>query len=122
MDQSSPFMTLSHSILWLKFLLTAATLVLLFLRYRAGKTGTYSRRTKVAVGLVVVFSFCVFHNLGTFRGGSFVHHGEMFHYYVGPKYFKELGYYELYNAVIVADTEQEKQARIHGGRRSQSAS
>jgi hypothetical protein len=30
----------------------------------------------------------------------------MFHYYVGPKYFKELGYYELYNAAIVADTEQ----------------
>gem|GEM_PF-3650127 len=106
MDQSSPFMTFSHSTLWLKFLLTAVTLVLLFLRYRAGKTGAYSLRTKVAVGLVVAFSFCVFHNLGTFRGGSFVHYGEMFHYYVGPKYFKELGHYELYNAVIVADTEQ----------------
>jgi hypothetical protein len=103
-------MTFSSSTLWLKFVLSAVLLVLLYLRYRAG-TGadtprTYSTRTKLAVGLAVVFSFCVFHNLGTFRGGSFVHFGEMFHYYVGPKYFKELGYYELYNAVIVADTEQ----------------
>ena len=106
MDQSTPFQTFSYSTLWLKLLLTAATLLLVYLRYRAGKAGTYSLRTKVAVGVVVVFSFCVFHNLGTFRGGSFVHYGEMFHYYVGPKYFKELGYYDLYNAVIVADTEQ----------------
>ena len=107
MDPSSPFLTFSSTTLWLKFLLTVATLVLLYVRYRAGKdAGTYSRRTKIAIALVVGFSFCVFHNLGTFRGGSFVHFGEMFHYYVGPKYFKELGYYELYNAVIVADTEQ----------------
>jgi hypothetical protein len=117
MAQSSPFMTFSNSTLWLKVLVTAATLVLLYLRYRAdradraGKTSavvarTYSLRTKVAIGLAIVFSFGVFHNLGTFRGGSFVHYAEMFHYYVGPKYFKELGYYELYNAVIVADTEQ----------------
>ncbi|HET8939729.1 MAG TPA: hypothetical protein VFN67_40095 [Polyangiales bacterium] len=110
MDQSTPFQTFSYTTLWLKLLLTAATLCLLYLRYRAGKTGaparTYSPRTKLALGLAVVFSFCVFHNLGTFRGGSFVHYGEMFHYYVGSKYFKELGYYDLYNAVIVADTEQ----------------
>lgn len=113
MDPSSPFMTFSNTTLWLKALLTAATLLLLFLRYRAGKSSaavgtarTYSVRTKLAIGLAVVFSFGVFHNLGTFRGGSFVHYGEMFHYYIGSKYFKELSYYELYNAVIVADTEQ----------------
>ena len=97
-------MTFSQTTLWLKAALTGATLWLLYLRYRTG--GAYSHRTKLAVGLAVVFSFAVFHNLGTFRGGSFVHYGEMFHYYVGSKYFKELGYYELYNAVIVADTEQ----------------
>ena len=108
MDPASPFITFSQTILWLKLLLSAATLLLLYLRYRAGKTSarTYSLRTKVAIGLVVVFSFAVFHNLGTFRGGSFVHYGETFHYYIGSKYFKELGYYELYNAVIVADSEQ----------------
>lgn len=110
MDSSTPFQTFSYSTLWLKLLISAATLVVLYLRYRAGKTGEAARahsvQTKIAVGVTLVFSFCVFHNMGTFRGGSFVHFGEMFHYYVGPKYFQELGYYDLYNAVIVADTEQ----------------
>lgn len=111
MPQPSPLLTVNDTILWLKVILTAATLVLLYLRYKKGKTSgvsspTYSFRTKVLIALAVLFSFAVFHNLGTFRGGSFLHYSEMFHYYLGSKYFKELGYYELYNAVIVADTEQ----------------
>jgi hypothetical protein len=111
MAESSPFMTFSNTILWLKAFLTAAMLVVLFLRYRAGRRSsvaskTYSLRIKLMLGLAVICSFAVFHNLGTFRGGTFVHYGEMFHYYLGSKYFKELGYYELYNAVIAADTEQ----------------
>ncbi|HKP61752.1 MAG TPA: hypothetical protein VJV78_33710 [Polyangiales bacterium] len=101
-------MTFSNTILWLKVLLTAATLVLLYFRYRGGnKPKAHSFQTKVMIGLAVVFSFAVFHDLGTFRGGTFVHYGEMFHYYLGSKYFKELGYHELYNAVIVADAEQD---------------
>jgi hypothetical protein len=59
--------------------------------------------------LALVFSFGVFHNLGTFKGGGFVHYADMFHYYLGTKYFKEIGYSDLYNAVIVADTEQGNQ-------------
>jgi hypothetical protein len=111
MTQSTPFLTLSNTVLWLKVMLTAATLVLLYFRYRAGKkpgaaSKALSLRTKVAIGFAVLFSFAVFHNLGAFRGGTFVHHAEMFHYYLGPKYFKEVGYHDLYNAVIVADTEQ----------------
>ena len=111
MNPSSPFLTLSNTVLWLKVALTAATLVLLYLRYRAWKESGGSPkasglRTKLAIGFVVLFAFGVFHNLGTLRGGNFVHYAEMFHYYLGPKYFKELGYYELYNAVIAADTEQ----------------
>ena len=111
MTQSSPFITSSNTILWLKVMLTAAALVLLYLRFRAAKkpgasAKVYSLRTKVIVGAAVVFSFAVFHDLGTFRGGTFLHYGELFHYYLGPKYFKELGHYELYNAVIVADSEQ----------------
>jgi hypothetical protein len=112
MIPSTPLLTFSNTILWLKVLLTAATLVLLYFRYRKGTTPgasskAYPFRTRAIIVLAVPFSFAVFHNLGTFRGGTFVHHGEMFHYYLGAKYFKELGYYELYNAVIVADTEQD---------------
>jgi hypothetical protein len=104
MTESSPFVTFSNTVLWLKVTLTLAALVLLYFRYVSPKA--YSLRTKLAIGFAVVLAFAAFHNLGTFRGGSFVHYGETFHYYLGSKYFKELGYYELYNAVIVADTEQ----------------
>jgi len=55
----------------------------------------------------VLLAFAVFHNFGKPRSGTFVHYGEMFHYYLGSKYFNELGYYELYKAVIVADAEQD---------------
>jgi hypothetical protein len=111
MPQPGPLLTFSNTILWLKVALSVAALALLYVRYREGKAAgasskTYPLRTKVFIALAVLFSCGVFHNLGSFRGGSFVHYGEMFHYYLGTKYFKELGYYDLYNAVIVADTEQ----------------
>lgn len=107
----SPLLAVNSTILWLKVILSVATFTLLYFRYRKGKTAegssnTYSFRTKVLVVLAVVFAFGVFHNLGTMRGGTFVHTADMFHYYIGPKYFKELGYDDQYNAVIVADTEQ----------------
>jgi hypothetical protein len=112
MAQSAPLLTASSTVLWLKVGLTAVSLLLLYLRYRkravAGdSTKTYSVRAKLLVGIAVVFSFAVFHNFGKPQGGTFVHQGEMFHYYLGSKYFHELGYYELYNAVIAADAEQD---------------
>jgi hypothetical protein len=112
MTQSFPLHTFSDTILWLKVILTAATLVLLYFRYKKGgasgvSSKVYPFRTKVIIVLTVLFSFAVFHNFGNFRNDTFVHYGEMFHYYLGAKYFEELGYYELYNAVIAADAEQD---------------
>ena len=111
MATSDPLLTSSDTIVWLKVILTAASLGWLYFRYRnrnaAGASAkTYSPTTKVLVVLAVLFSGAVFHNCGKPRSGTFVHYGEMFHYYLGSKYFEELGYYELYNAVIAADAEQ----------------
>lgn len=114
MDQG-PILAVNSTILWLKVVLTAATLVLLYIRYRSGRAATgaspatYSFGTKTILVLAVLFSFGVFHNLGTMRGRGFVHVADMFHYYLGTKYFPEVGYSDLYNAVIVADTEQGNQ-------------
>ncbi len=112
MTQSAPLLTSNSTILWLKVILTTVSLVLLSIRYRSrnalgASAKTYSFRAKVFVVLTIIFSFAVFHDLGKPRSGTFIHYGEMFHYYLGSKYFKELGYYELYNAVIVADAEQD---------------
>src|SRR5262245_57311267 len=110
MPQSSALLSFG-TIQWLKIALTAATLFWLYRRYRSGRASEgssreYSLGTKIIVVSAILFSSAVFHNVGGLRGGTFVHYGEMFHYYLGSKYFKELGYYELYNAVVTVDTEQ----------------
>jgi hypothetical protein len=38
-----------------------------------------------------------------FHQGSFLHHAEIFHHYVGAKYFRELSYAGLYDCTVVAD-------------------
>lgn len=39
-----------------------------------------------------------------------VHFPDVYHYYVGAKYFRELGYYGLYEATVVADYEDDRSA------------
>ena len=110
----APILAVNDTILWLKVVISAATLVLLYVRYRRGKRAHaahkgYAPITQVVIVLAVLFSFGVFHNLGKFRGATFIHVSDMFHYYMGSKYFKELSHFDLYNAVLVADTEQGNQ-------------
>jgi hypothetical protein len=112
MPLSGPFLTSSDTSLWLKVFLSAATLLLLYVRYRRPdrslpSPGAYSFRAKVILVFAVVFAFAVFHSFGKPRSGTLLHRGEMFHYYLGTKYFRELGYYKLYTAVIAADAEQD---------------
>lgn len=111
MDQSAPLLTSNSTVLWLKVILTAASLLLLYVRYKRrqtlGNAHTPPVWAKAILVIAVVFAFGAFHDLGKPRGGKFVHYGEMFHYYLGSKYFKELGYYDLYKAVIAADAEQD---------------
>ena len=58
-------------------------------------------------------------NFGHWRAGSFLNAYEFYHYYMGSKYAKETGYFELYSASLVADddtgrlfTGANKQGRI----------
>ena len=112
----SPILAVNDTILWLKVIFTAAAIIFLYFRYRRGreKTSEVSSKTpsflaKALLVVAVLFSFGVYHNLGNFRGGGFVHIADMFNYYVNTKYFNEVGYFDLYDAVIVADTEQGNQ-------------
>src|SRR5581483_9270512 len=38
-------------------------------------------------------------------GGFHVHHWEQFHFYLGAKYQKEVGWFDLYKAAVLADAE-----------------
>jgi hypothetical protein len=44
-------------------------------------------------------------NLFEFQGGAYLHVWDTYHYYIGAKYFRELGYTRLYRCTAIADAE-----------------
>lgn len=52
-----------------------------------------------------ILSLCLWWNLGRYHFDSYVHTWDMFHYYIGAKYFPELGYTKLYDCTATADVE-----------------
>lgn len=78
------------------------------LRTRGGRIERWSLHIFAAMTLLAAltwFDFFRFHSLG--RGP--VHYTEFFHYWLGPEYFSELGYQDLYDAVVAADYEDDPQ-------------
>ncbi|MCP3141549.1 hypothetical protein [Pyxidicoccus xibeiensis] len=61
-----------------------------------------ARRLFLGLGLLGAFAYA---NFGTLHGGRFLHVWDAFHYYVGAKYFPELGYQRLYVCTAQADLE-----------------
>jgi hypothetical protein len=67
-------------------------------RYKSQRRGAW---LVLALGMVFAWS-----NFGQLRGGgNLVHQWEQFHFYLGAKYQQELGWFDLYPAVLVADRE-----------------
>jgi hypothetical protein len=62
-------------------------------------------------GLGVLAAACWW-NLGRFHYPSFGHLSETYHYYVGSKYFPELGYTNLYRCTALADAESRRGAEV----------
>src|SRR5215813_750339 len=64
------------------------------------------RRRRIAalvVGALAVYSFSEF---GELRGGGpLVHPWEQYHFFIGSKYLREVGYFDLYKATFLADRE-----------------
>jgi hypothetical protein len=67
-------------------------------RGRAG-SGRWLYAGLGALGLVA------YSNFGTLHQGRFLHIWDTYHYYIGAKYFSELGYQRLYECTAVADAE-----------------
>ena len=79
-------------------ILEAGAALLLFDRFLAGR---FERQRKVGFAVLaglMVFAWCEY---GSFR----VHHWEQFHFYLGAKYQKEVGWFDLYKAALIADRE-----------------
>jgi hypothetical protein len=51
-------------------------------------------------------------NFGSFHFGNYIHDWEWTHYYVGSKYFREVGYDRLYECIAIADAEDGLRRRV----------
>lgn len=66
-------------------------------------------RTMVTLGMAGVFAYF---NFGHLHFGGFVHVWDTYHYYVGAKYFPELGYERMYDCAAVVDAENGRLAEV----------
>ncbi len=95
----------------LNLLIAVAAGILLALRYGAGRLGSSRiilapRTYLVALGTLAAVSVAVYTNFFSFHGErTFVHYHDVAHYYLGSKYFDELGYEGLYTAMLRAEAE-----------------
>ncbi|MBK6577044.1 MAG: hypothetical protein IPG17_12730 [Sandaracinaceae bacterium] len=64
------------------------------------------RVQRAAFAVALVWSAFAFTDLGYVQGGGrTVHPTDSFHYFMGPKYFPELGYFDLYECLAKAERE-----------------
>ena len=70
---------------------------------RAGEIG--GRAWEGGLAALGVLALLCWWNLGHFHFPTYLHRWELYHYVVGAKYFRELGYQDLYRCSTVADAE-----------------
>ena len=78
----------------------------------AGRPQAYRKPRDAALAALGVASLLGWWNFLQFHGPGFVHGHDFFNYYVGSKYFPELGYGRLYECIAVADLEAGLGARV----------
>ncbi len=100
--KASPFWSDTTSARW-ELVLAAAMLWLLASRRRISERGWQA---------LALLAFATYFNFGSFHFGNYVHGWDVFHYYIGAKYFPELGYERLYECVAIADSEDGLRRRV----------
>ena len=89
-----------------KVAVALATAALLVRNLRPGSGASPSPRARDRLLAVLgIAGLACWWNLFAFQFPGFAHPSETFHYYLGAKYFPELGYTRLYECVAVADAE-----------------
>lgn len=76
---------------------------------RAGAFAKLRTRLLAVLGLLAAGAYL---NYGALHFGNFIHGHEWVHYYVGSKYFPELGYTRLYECLSTADVEAGLRRRV----------
>jgi hypothetical protein len=85
----------------------AGTLLLLWAQVlrRAGRPAAHQPLRDGLLLALGLFAGMCWWNLFHFHFRNYVHNWDVFHYYVGAKYFPEVGYTRLYRCVVIADAE-----------------
>lgn len=90
--------------LWIKGGLSLLALILVIWRHkRPGRLAEH--QAGQLLGVMAVVAVLAYTNFGTFHGAGMVHHWEQFHYFLGSKYFPEVGYDGIYVASLAAERE-----------------
>jgi len=106
-DELAPLLTRRVVLTAKAVLATAAVAVLWW-----GRRATGSRLRAVLLTTIAAASACAWWSFFQFHYPHFFHVSDSFHYYVGSKYFDELGYTRLYDCVAVADAEQGEETGV----------
>ena len=84
----------------------AAVLVVLFALLDRGRLGQWRKAIWCALLVLAAAAVPAYFDFGYYpKHGSFRNPHDHFHYFLGAKYSREVGYYNLYRAVVVANTE-----------------
>ncbi len=74
---------------------------------RQGRAGAFKKLRTGLFAALGLLSAMTYFNFFYFHFPAFIHDWEWTHYYVGSKYFKELGYFRLYECLGTADAEED---------------
>ncbi len=92
--------------LWIKGGLSLLALFLVIWRHK--RPGDLKgEQAGQLLGVMAVVALAAYTNFGQFHGAGLIHHWEQFHYFLGSKYFPEVGYDGIYAASLAAEREIE---------------
>lgn len=84
-------------------------LAILFYLALKHKLPALEKKLNTILAAFAFISFASFYNMGNMHfGGGHFHTHDLYHYYMGSKYFKQVGYLHLYDATVQADDEKNK--------------
>jgi hypothetical protein len=90
--------------LWIKGGLSLLAVVVVIWRHlRPGELK--KEQAGQLLGVMAIVAVTAYTNFGHFHGAGMVHHWEQFHYFLGSKYFAEVGYDGIYTASLAAERE-----------------
>ena len=94
--------------------IASAALAVLIWGYRLYRQSADASAQRLPDRLLVILGLAAalaYPNFGKFHFDNFVHNWDTYHYYMGAKYFRELGYVGLYDCAVVAESEQAQTPR-----------